>query len=138
MSQGLSAAKMASMRGKTLCVTGAVAGALQCGEHQGLDAVCRRGSPRLGVDDHLRGEAAVEAVARRQHEGLGGAVLQVDALVAVFEQEVQLAENPRDVTAVDLVDNEDFMVAGRSMPGMVCRWKRAIAISAPVLPAGKP
>ncbi len=26
-------------------------------------------------------------------------------------------------------------MAGRSIPGMVCRWKRAIAISAPVLPA---
>src|SRR5712675_610462 len=26
-------------------------------------------------------------------------------------------------------------MAGRSIPGMVCRWKRAIAIRAPVLPA---
>ena len=41
-----------------------------------------------------------------QREGLIG-VLEVDAVVAVLEEEVQLAEDLGDVAAVDLVDDQD-------------------------------
>ena len=51
-----------------------------------------------------RGSPERELVAR---------VLEPDALVAVLEQEVELAEDLRDVAAVDLVDDQDEQLVGR-------------------------
>ena len=64
---------------------------------------------RDGTVRGVHGADDVQVV--RQRERLVGAVLQVDPVVAVFQQEVQLAEHLGQVRAVHLVDDQEVRLA---------------------------